>query len=170
MHMVLVFVLDGLSQHSCLNPALTFQARAGFRHLCWDRPISHSNQCHMHIISHNRRIKCNKTLTFNGKHCLEGVCVIILVIPYPQKRMYMYVYVYVQLFSLEYACQRYVFYLVQVIHICIHYTEVRRLYIWRRKTKWRPNHQPPLRTWRLETSPRFRCGILIVDIQYGNAG
>ena len=28
-------------------PALTFQARAGFKHLCWDKPISHSNQCHM---------------------------------------------------------------------------------------------------------------------------
>ena len=49
MHMVLVVVLDGLSQHSYPNPALAFQARAGFRHLCGDKPISHSNQYHMHI-------------------------------------------------------------------------------------------------------------------------
>ena len=31
--MALVIVLDGLSQHSCLNPALAFQTRTGFRHL-----------------------------------------------------------------------------------------------------------------------------------------
>ena len=41
------FRADGLSQHSCLNPALAFQARPGFRY-------THSNQCHMHIhITHN---------------------------------------------------------------------------------------------------------------------
>ena len=54
MHMVLVVVLDGLSQHSYPNPA--FQARAGFRHLCWDKPISHSNQYHMHIITGAGRV------------------------------------------------------------------------------------------------------------------
>ena len=53
MHMVLVVVLDGLSQHSYPNPA--FQARTGFRHLCWDKPISHSNQCHMHIFFRDGR-------------------------------------------------------------------------------------------------------------------
>ena len=37
---LLVFVLDGLSR--CLNPSLTLQALAGFRHLCWDKPISNS--------------------------------------------------------------------------------------------------------------------------------
>ena len=37
------------SQHSYSNPALAFHAQAGFRHLCWDKPISHSNQYHMHI-------------------------------------------------------------------------------------------------------------------------
>ena len=34
MHMVLAVVLDWLSQLSYPNPALAFQARAGFRHLC----------------------------------------------------------------------------------------------------------------------------------------
>ena len=48
-HRTLVFVLDGLSQYSFLNPALAFQGRAGFRLLCCDKRISHSNQCHMHI-------------------------------------------------------------------------------------------------------------------------
>ena len=47
MHMVLFFVLDGLSQHLCLNPALAFQTGAGFRHLCRDKPVWHSNLYHM---------------------------------------------------------------------------------------------------------------------------
>ena len=41
---LLVFMLDGFIS------ALVFQARTGFRHLCWDKPISHSNQYHMHIL------------------------------------------------------------------------------------------------------------------------
>ena len=41
---------DGFSRHSCPNPALTFQARARFRHLCQENPISLSKQCNMHFI------------------------------------------------------------------------------------------------------------------------
>ena len=38
MHMVLVGVRDYGVLDSYPNPALAFQARAGFRHLCWDNP------------------------------------------------------------------------------------------------------------------------------------
>ena len=38
------------SRHLCLNPVLSFQARAGFGHLCKEKLISHSKQCHRHII------------------------------------------------------------------------------------------------------------------------
>ena len=37
------------SQHFCLHPAIILKALAGFRHLCREKPISHSKQRHMHV-------------------------------------------------------------------------------------------------------------------------
>ena len=47
----LFVVRDGYSRHSCPKQALAFHARAGFRHLCREKPISQSKQCHMHIVT-----------------------------------------------------------------------------------------------------------------------
>ena len=52
---ITLFVIqDGLFRHSCTNQALAFQTRAGFRHLCREKPISHSKQCHIHIVPPSR--------------------------------------------------------------------------------------------------------------------
>ena len=61
--MALFLVRDGFSRHSCPNPALAFQARAGFGHLCREKPISHSEQCHMHIISSTQCDYCDILLS-----------------------------------------------------------------------------------------------------------
>ena len=37
MHKALLVVWDGVSWHSCPNPTLAFQARAGFRHICREK-------------------------------------------------------------------------------------------------------------------------------------